>query len=82
MARIGRRGEAHMGMIQEMFRMVARREAARMGRSREAARMAAGRDLVRSRRQPAVARRRQPPEPHNLAHKMRRQSRPFRQIRK
>jgi hypothetical protein len=71
-----------MGMSPEMFRMAARLEAARMGTSREAAHMAAGRDLVRSGRQPAVARHRQPPEPHNLAHKMRPESQPFRQIRK
>jgi hypothetical protein len=47
------------------------REVVRMGTIREVAHMAAGRDLIRSRRQQAVAGRRQPPEPHNLAHKMR-----------
>ena len=58
------------------------REVVRMGTSREVAHMAAGRDLIRSRRQRAVAGRRQPPEPRNLAYKMRRESQPFRQIRK
>jgi hypothetical protein len=71
-----------MGMSLEMFRMAARLEAARMGTSREAVRMAAGQDPVCSRRQQAVARRRQPPGPHNLAHKMKRESQPFRQIRR
>jgi hypothetical protein len=70
-------------------RMAARREAASMGTNREvahmanqkAAHMAVGREVVRSRRQQAVAGRRQPLEPHNLAHKMRGESQPFPQIR-
>jgi hypothetical protein len=69
----------HMGTSQEVARMEAR-EAARMGTSREVPHMAAGLDLIRSRRQQAVAEHRQPPEPHNLAHKMKRESRPCRQI--
>jgi hypothetical protein len=60
--------------------MKARREVARMGTSREVAHMAASRDLIRSRHQQVVAGRRQPPEPHNLAHKMRREPQTFRQI--
>src|SRR5215467_3268649 len=58
------------------------RDAAHMGTSREAARMGVSPELIRSRRQRAVAGRIQPPEPHNLAHKMRRESQPFRQTRK
>jgi hypothetical protein len=62
--------------------MAAWREVARMGTSREVAHMAASRDLIRSRHQQVVAGRRQPPEPHSLAHKMRRESQPSRIIRK
>ena len=78
-------------MNQEMFRMAARREATRMGTSRKATRMstsweaghmAASREPVRSRHRRVVAGHRQPREPHNLAHRMRRESQPFRQIRK
>jgi hypothetical protein len=58
--------------------MVPRREAVSMGTAREAVHMAASQDLVRSRRQQAVAGRRERLEPHNLAHKMRGQSRTFR----
>jgi hypothetical protein len=50
--------------------MAAWREVARMGTSREVAHMAASRDLIRSRHQQVVAGRRQPPEPHSLAHKI------------
>jgi len=62
--------------------MAAWREVARMGTSREVAHMALSRDLIRSRHQQVVAGRRQPPEPHSLAHKMRRESQPSRLIRK
>ena len=71
--------------------MVGWREAARMGTSREVAHMAASRevacmtasrDLIRNRHQQVVAGRRQPPEPHSLAHKMRREPQPSRQLRK
>ena len=58
-----------------------RREVLRIGR-REVAHMAASSDPIRSRHQQAVAGRRQPPEPHNLAHKMKRAWRRSRQIRK
>jgi hypothetical protein len=61
--------------------MEARREVARRGTSREEAHMAARRDLIRSRHQPAVAGRRRPLEPHNLAHKMRQEPQSFRQRR-
>ena len=71
-----------MAAWREVARMGTSREVARMGTSREVARMAASRDLIRSRHQQVVAGRRQPPEPHNLAHKMRRESQPRRQIRK
>jgi len=46
----------------------------------EVARMAGYLDLIRSLGQGAA--RRRPPEPHNLAHKMKRVSQLFRQIRK
>ena len=61
---------------------IGRREVAHMGTSREVARIAGCRDLIRSRDHQAAAGRRQPPEPHNLAHKMRRELQAFRQIRK
>jgi hypothetical protein len=53
-----------------------------MAARREVARIAGCRDLIRSPDQQMAAGRRQPQEPHNLAHKMRRESQPFRQIRK
>ena len=49
-----------------------------MDTSREVARMAARPDLTRSRHRQTVAGRRQPLEPRNLAHKMTRESQPFR----
>ena len=82
-ARMGTSREvARMGRRREAVRMGTRREVARMGTRREAAHMAVSPELIRSRRQRAVAGRIQPPEPHNLAHKMRRESQPFRQTRK
>jgi len=60
-----------MGTSREVARMAICREVVRMGTSQEVAHMAATRGLIRSRHQQAVAGRRQPPEPHNLAHKMR-----------
>jgi hypothetical protein len=60
---------------------IGRREVAHMGTHREAAHMAASWDPIRSRHR-AVAGRGQHPEPHNLAHKMKRAWRPSRQIRK
>jgi hypothetical protein len=60
--------------------MAARREVGRTAARAEAARIAGWRDLVRD--QQVAARHRQPPEPHNHARKMRRESQPFRQIRK
>ena len=65
----------------EVLRM-GRRKVAHMDTHQEAARMAASWDLVRSRHQPAVAGRRQRPEPHNRARKMKRAWRASRQIRK
>ena len=62
--------------------MAAWREVARMGTSREIAHMAARRDPIRSRHQRVVVGRRRPPEPQSLAHKMRRESQPSRQIRR
>ena len=69
-----------MGMSREVAHMAARREVARMGRSLEVARMGmsleiahmvVAADLIRSRHHQAVAGRL--PEPHNLAHKMKRE---------
>ena len=62
-----------MGMSREVAHMAARREVARMGKSLEIAHMVAAADLIRSRHHQAVAGRRQRPEPHNLAHKMKRE---------
>jgi hypothetical protein len=59
-----------------------RREVSRTAAREEVARIAGYRDLIRSRDRQGAARRRQPPAPHNLAHKMRREPRPFRQVRK
>ena len=64
---------ASMGTSREIARMAARREVASMGTSWEA---------VRSQRLQAVAGRRQPLEPHNLAHKMRGESQSLRHIRR
>jgi hypothetical protein len=69
---------AHMGTSWEVVRTAARRAVARMDTSREVAHMAASR-VIRSRHQRAVAGRKQRPEPHNLAHKMKREWRPSRQ---
>ncbi len=71
---------AHIG-CREVLR-IGRREVAHMGVSREMFRMAARREAARSRDQQAAAGRRQPPEQHNLAHKMKQESRQFRRIRK
>src|SRR5262249_44964584 len=76
------REAVRMGTRLEVARMGTRLEVARMGTRREAAHMAVSRELIRSRHQRAVAGRIQPLEPHNLAHKMRRESQPFRQTRK
>ena len=67
------------------------REAAHIEECREARCIAVGeevdrivgcRDLIRSRDQEGAARRRQPPDPDSLAHKMRRESQLLRQMRK
>jgi len=70
-----------MGASREMPRRGTRREVSRIAARGEVARIAGYRDLIRSRDQQGAARRRQSPEPHNLAHKMKRDSQPFRQIR-
>ena len=56
------------------------REARRIAAGEEADRIVGCRDLIRSRDQEGAARRRQPPDPDNLAHKMRRESQLTRQI--
>jgi hypothetical protein len=72
---------AHIG-CREAFR-IGRREVAHIGMSRgEMFRMEGPQGVARSRDQQTAAGRRQRPEQHNLAHKMKRQSQPFRQIHK
>jgi hypothetical protein len=79
-------GAAEMPRMAAASREVARigacREVARIAARGEVARIAGCRDLIRRLDQRGAARRRQPPEPHNHAHKMRREPQPFRQIRK
>ena len=62
-----------MGASREMPRRGTRREVSRIAARGEVARIAGYRDLIRSRDQQGAARRRQSPEPHNLAHKMKRE---------
>jgi hypothetical protein len=57
-------------------------EVSRIAVRGEVARIVGCRDLIHSRDQRGAAPRRQPPEPHNHAHKMRRESQQFRLIRK
>ncbi len=80
-----------MGTGLEMPRKAARRNVARIAACREVSRIAARgevagiagcRGLIRRPDQQGAARRRQPPEPHNHAHKRKRELQPFRQIRK
>ncbi len=83
---VGRMGASRemprMGTRVEMSRMAARREVARIAARAEVAGTAECRDPIRRPDQQRVARRRQPPEPHNHVHKMKREPQPFRQIRK
>jgi hypothetical protein len=81
-AHIDRWEVGYMGVSREMPRRGTGREVSRIAARVEVARIAGYRDLIRSPDQQGAARRRQPPEPHNLAHKMRRESQPFRQLRK
>jgi hypothetical protein len=71
-----------MGASWEMPRRDTGPEVSRTAAREEVVGIAGYRDLIRSRDRQGAALRRQPPEPHNLAHKMRRESQPFRQIRK
>jgi len=64
---------AHMAAHRQVARMGRSLEVARMGMSLEIAHMVVAADLIRSRHHQAVAGRRQRPEPHNLAHKMKRE---------
>ena len=74
---IGPSEVGHSGASREMPRRGTRREVSRTAARGEVARMAGP---IRSLDQGAA--RRRPPEPHNLAHKMKRVSQLFRQIRK
>ena len=71
-----------MGAGREMPRRGTRRKVSRIAARAEVRRIAGYRDLIRTRDQQGAAQRRQPPEPHNLAHKMRPASQPFQQISK
>jgi hypothetical protein len=77
---IGPSEVGHRGASREMPRRGTRREVSRTAARAEVARMAGYLDLIRSLGQGAA--RRRPPERHNLAHKMKRVSQLFRQIRK
>ena len=67
----------------EMPRRGTRQKVSRIGARAGATRIAEYRALIRSLdQQGAALLSTQPPEPHNLAHKMTRESRPVRQIRK
>jgi hypothetical protein len=78
---IGRSAEVgHRGASREVPGRGTRREVSRTAARGEEARIAGYLDLIRSLDQGAA--RRRPPEPHNLAHKMKRVSQLFRQIRK
>ncbi len=78
-----------MGTGLEMPRKAARRNVARIEACRvsriaaraEVAGTAGCRDLIRRPDQQGAEARRQPPEPHNHGHKMKREPQPFRQIR-
>jgi len=79
---VASRALSHMGPGVEMPRMAARREVGRIAARAAPAGIAGCRDLIRSQDQQGAARRSLPPGPHNLAHKKRRVSRPFRRVRK
>jgi hypothetical protein len=85
-----RRNVARIAACREVSRIAARGEVARIAGCREVSRIAARgevariagcRDLIRRLDQQGAARHR-PPEPHNHAHKMRREPQSFRQKRK
>jgi hypothetical protein len=76
---IGPREVSRRGAGREMPRRGTRPKGSRIAARAEAARIAGYRNLIRSRDQQGAAKRRQLPEPHNLAHKMTRESQPFRQ---
>jgi hypothetical protein len=67
-----------MGAAWEMPHRGTRREVNCIAARGEVARIAGYRGLTRSWDQEGAAQRRQRPEPHNLAHKMKRESQPFR----
>ncbi len=83
MPRMGTRVEtSRMVARREMPRKAARGELSRIEAREEVAGIAGCRDLIRRPDQQGEARRRQPLEPHNHAHKMRREPQPFQQLRK
>jgi hypothetical protein len=80
-AHIGCREGPHIA-CREVAHMGKSREAVRMAPRREVARIVGCRDPVRSRDRQTTAGHRRRQEPRNLARKRRRESQPFRQIRK
>ena len=79
---IGHREAGHIGACREVARIAACREVSRIAVWEAVVRIAGCLGLIRSRDHQRTARRRQPPDPHNHAHKMRRESQLFRQMRK
>jgi hypothetical protein len=76
---MGPREVGRMGASWELPHRGTCREVNCIAERGEVARIAECRDLIRSRDQERAVRRRQRPESHNLAHKTRRESQPFRQ---
>lgn len=81
-AHIARWEVGRMEASREMLRRGTRRKASRIAARAEVTRIAEYRVLIRTPDQEGAAPRRQLPDPHNLAHKMRGESQPLRQIRR
>jgi hypothetical protein len=81
-AHIARWEVGRMEASREMLRRGTRRKASRIAARAEVTRIAGYRVLIRTPDQEGAAPRRQLPDPHNLAHKMRGESQPLRQIRR
>ena len=77
-----RREEAAHIARWEMLRRGTRRKASRIAARAEVTRIAGYRVLIRTPDHEGAPPRRQLPDPHNLAHKMREDSQPLRQIRR
>ena len=81
-AHIARWEVGRMEASREMLRRGTRRKASRIAARAEVTRIAEYRVLIRTPDQEGAAARSQLPDPHNLAHKMRGESQPLRQIRR